>query len=65
MTSGGAGRNPNGFVTVTLTALWSPAIVNRWSPAIVSADMGGGGVNVSCRGRKWDSVTAVDAAMSG
>ena len=37
MTSAGAGRGPNGFAAVTLTALWSPA----WGKSMVSAEMGG------------------------
>ena len=37
MTGGGAGRGPNGFITVTLAALWSPA----WGKSMVSAEMGG------------------------
>ena len=39
MTGGGAGRGPNGFITVTLTALRSPA----WGKSMVSAETGGGG----------------------
>ena len=37
MTGADAGRGPNGFITVTLTALWSPA----WGKSMVSVEMGG------------------------
>ena len=57
---GGGGHGANGFIAVTLTALWSPA----WGKAAVSAEMGGG-VNVPCRERKHDGVQAATPAMCG
>ena len=58
MTGGGTGRGPNGFVTVTLTALWSPA----WGKSMVSAEMPGsmshaaGENRIMSRRRPWQCV---------